>query len=244
MFRTNDRNYLYILILYAVLTISYLISEFVITGHQFGAPLDDTWIHFRFAENFAKGHFFEFNIGTPTPGTTSPFWVIILSIPFLISSKLILPFSYIIGSVFFLLVGIETYRLSNKLGFEKKYALLISVLTLLAGRLAWSSLSGMEITLFCYLTVIIVKTHLGEIEHNKIKIVTGLLLGLAAVTRPETYLLAVIYYLLTVIFLRKVIKQNLVNLVLSLLVFTVIILPYPIFSYAVKGNFLPSTFEV
>jgi hypothetical protein len=243
MFRTNDRNYLYILILYAVLTISYLISEFVITGHQFGAPLDDTWIHFRFAENFAKGHFFEFNIGTPTPGTTSPFWVIILSIPFLISSKLILPFSYIIGSVFFLLVGIETYRLSNRLGFEKKYALLISVLTLLAGRLAWSSLSGMEITLFCYLTVIIVKTHLGEIEHNKIKIVTGLLLGLAAVTRPETYLLAVIYYLLTVIFLRKVLKQNLVNLVLSLLVFAVIILPYPIFSYSITGKFLPSTFE-
>jgi len=59
MFRTNDRNYLYIVILYAVLTISYLFSEYVITGHQFGVPLDDSWIHFRFAENFAKAHFFE-----------------------------------------------------------------------------------------------------------------------------------------------------------------------------------------
>lgn len=243
MFRTNDRNYLYIAVLCVVVTICYLISEYVITGGNFGVPLDDTWIHFRFAENFAGGHFFEYNTGSPIPGTTSPFWVIILSIPFLISSKLILPYSYIAGTVFYLLLGLEVYRLGSKLGFEKKYALLISVLTLLAGRLAWSSLSGMEITLFCYLSIIIVKTHLNEIEQNKIKIVTGLLLGLAAITRPETYLLAVIYYVLTLILLRNVLKQNIKNLLLSLLVFAVIILPYPIFSYSITGNFLPSTFE-
>lgn len=243
MFRTNDRNYLYIVILYAVLTISYLICEYIITGHQFGVPLDDSWIHFRFAENFAHGHFFEYNIGEPTPGTTSPFWVIVLSIPFLISHKLILPFSYIIGSLFFLLTGIEVYRLSNKLGFEKKYSLLISVLTLLAGRLAWSSLSGMEITLFCCLTVIIVKIHLKELEQNKINIVTGLLLGLAAITRPETYLFAGLYYILSIILLRKALKQNFIHLVLSVLVFAVIVIPYPVFSYSITGKFLPSTFE-
>ena len=243
MFRTNDRNYLYIVILYAVLTISYLLSEYVITGHQFGVPLDDTWIHFRFAENFASGHFFEYNVGEPTPGTTSPFWVIVLSIPFLISYKLILPFSYIIGSVFFLLTGIEVYRLSNKLGFEKKFSLLISVLTLLAGRLAWSSLSGMEITLFCCLTVIILKTHLNELEQNKLNIVTGLLLGLAAITRPETYLLAGLYYILSIILLRKVLKQNFLHLVLSVLIFAAIVIPYPVFSYSITGKFLPSTFE-
>lgn len=243
MFGIKDRNYLYIAILYSVLTISYILSEFIITGNQFGVPLDDTWIHFRFAENFAHGHFFEYNIGEPTPGTTSPFWVIILSIPFLISHKLILPFSYIVGSLFFLLIGLEIYRLSIKLGFEKKYALLISVLTMLAGRLAWSSLSGMEITLFCYLTIVIFKTHLNEITQNRIKIVTGLLLGLAAVTRPETYLLALIYYILTIVLFRKVLKQNLTNLLLSLAVFAALILPYPIFCYTITGKFVPSTFE-
>jgi hypothetical protein len=243
MFSTSDRNYLYITVLYAVLTISYLICEYIITGHHWGVPLDDTWIHFRFAENFANGHFFEFNTGEPVPGTTSPFWVIALSIPFLISSKLIIPYSYLIGSVFFLLIGFETYRLSNKLGFEKKYSLFAAALTLLAGRLAWSSLSGMEITLFCYLTIVIVKTHLNEIEQNKVKIITGLLIGLAAVTRPEAYLLALIYYILTIILFKNALKQNLKHLLLSLSVFAVIILPYPYFSYSVTGSFLPSTFE-
>jgi hypothetical protein len=243
MFRTNDRNYLYILILYVVLTISYLLSEFVITGHRFGVPLDDTWIHFRFAENFAHGHFFEYNIGEPTPGTTSPFWIIAMSIPFLISSKLALSFSLLIGSIFLLLTCIEIYRLGKKLGFGENYSLLIAVLTLLAGRLIWSSLSGMEITFFCYISVIIIKTHLREIEQNKINVVTGLLLGLAVITRPEAYLLALIYYIVTAILLRRVLKQNLVHLALSVLVFAVIILPYPIFCYSLSGKFLPSTFE-
>ncbi len=243
MFRTKDRNYLYLVILYIVLTISYLVSEFIITGRQFGMPLDDTWIHFRFAENFAHGHFFEFNIGSPTPGTTSPFWVIILSIPFLISSKLIILFSLLAGSVFFLLTSIEIYRLAKRLGFNENYALLIAVLTLLAGRLGWSSLSGMEITFFTYLTVIIIKTHIGELRQNKINIVTGLLLGLAVITRPEAYLLALMYYVITVILLRKSIRKNIIQLALSLIVFAVIIIPYPVFCYYLIGKFVPSTFE-
>lgn len=243
MFRTNDRNYLYLVILYIVLTISYLLSEFIITGRQFGVPLDDTWIHFRFAENFAGGHFFEYNIGDPTPGTTSPFWVIVLAIPFLISSKLIILFSLLAGSVFFLLTGLETYRLGKRLGFSENYALIAAVLTLLAGRLAWSSLSGMEITFFTYITVIIIKTHIGEIELNKTSILTGLLLGLAVVTRPEAYLLAAIYYVLMIVLFRKLLRKNILSLVLSFVVFAAIVIPYPLFCYSLTGKFVPSTFE-
>ena len=243
MFRTGDRNYLYILILYIVLTIVYLISEYVLTGHRFGVPLDDTWIHFRFAENFANGHFFEFNIGDPTPGTTSPLWIIILSIPFLISSKLFMVFSFLVGSIFLLLTCLEVYRLGKRLGFNENYSFLISLLTLLAGRLLWSSLSGMEITLFCYLSVIIIKMHLGELKSGKVNIITGLLLGIAAITRPETYLLALIYYIVTLVLFRKTIKQNILHLGLSAIIFLVIIIPYPIFSYSITGKFLPSTFQ-
>ena len=243
MFRTGDRNYLYLLILYIVLSIVYLISEYILTGHRFGVPLDDTWIHFRFAENFAHGHFFEYNIGYPIPGTTSPLWIIVLSIPFLISSKLFIVFSLLAGSVFLLLTVFEIYRLSKQLGFNENYSFIIALLTLLAGRLLWSSLSGMEITLFCYLSLIIVKIHLGELKSGRVNIITGLLLGIAVITRPEAYLLALIYYILTLVLLRKTIKQNILHLILSAIIFLVIILPYPIFSYSITGKFLPSTFE-
>jgi len=243
MFRTGDRNYLYLLILYIVLSIVYLISEYVITGHRFGVPLDDTWIHFRFAENFANGHFFEFNTGYPTPGTTSPLWIIILSIPFLISSKLFMVFSLLAGSVFLLLTALETYRLSKQLEFSENYSFIIALLTLLAGRLLWSSLSGMEITLFCYLSVIIVRMHLGELNSGKINIITGLLLGIAVITRPEAYLFAAVYYILTMIIFRKTVKKNILHFILSATIFLVIILPYPLFSYSITGKFLPSTFQ-
>ena len=243
MFRTGDRNNLYILILYIVLTITYLVSEYFITGHRFGVPLDDTWIHFRFAENFANGHFFEYNIGSPMPGTTSPLWIIILSIPFLIYSKLFMVFSLLAGSIFLLLTCLEIYRLGKRLGFSENYSFLIAMLTLLAGRLLWSSLSGMEITLFCYLTVIIVKTHIGEIKSGRVSIITGLLLGIAGITRPEAYLLAAIYFVLTLVLLRKSIKENILHLVLSAVIFLIIILPYHLFSHAITGKFLPSTFQ-
>jgi hypothetical protein len=243
MFRTRDRNYLYIVILYIVLTITYLISEYFITGHRFGVPLDDTWIHYRFAENFANGHFFEYNIGDPTPGTTSPFWIIILSIPFLIYSRFFMAFSLLIGSIFLLLTCLEIYRLAKRLGFNENYSFLISLLTLLAGRLLWSSLSGMEITLFCYLTVVTAGIHIKELESNKAFIVTGLLLGIAGITRPEAYLLAAIYYILTAILLRNVIKKNILHLALSAIIFLIIIMPYHLFSHAITGKFLPSTFE-
>ena len=239
----NDRNYFFIFLAFFVLTLAYLLSEYIITGHQFGVPLDDTWIHFRFAENFAQGHFFEYNIGDPTPGTTSPLWVIILSIPFLFSHKLIFIYSLLAGAVFFLLTSFEVYKLSQKLGFTKNYALLIALLTLLAGRVAWSSLSGMEITLFCYLTLVIIRIHLNELERNKLTIINGLLLGISINVRPEAYLLAGLYYITSLILMRKSLRENLLRFVLSLAVFILVVLPYPIFCYVHTGGFLPNTFE-
>ena len=239
----NDKNYLYIFLTFIFLTLIYLLAEFVITGHQFGVPLDDTWIHYRFAENFAHGHFFEYNLGEPTPGTTSPLWVIVLSLPFLFSKNLILIYSLFVGSLFFLLTCFEVYKLSLKLGFSRNYSLLITMLTLLAGRIAWSSLSGMEITLFCYLTLIIFRIHLNEIEQKRLSIWNGLLLGISINVRPEAYLFAGIYYITSVILLRKEFRENAGRLIVSLFLFIIVVIPYPLFCYIHTGGFLPNTFE-
>lgn len=243
MLMIKDKNYIYIGIIFIILTAGYLISEYIITGHYWGVPLDDTWIHFRFAENFAKGHFFQYNVGEPIPGTTSPLWVILMSIPFFISSGLYLPFSFIVGSLFFLLTILEVYKLSQKLGFTNNYSLLIALLTLVCGRLIWSSLSGMEITLAAWLLVLITRLHLEEIEKEKVKIKTGVLLGLCAVTRPEALLFAVIYYFVTFRFFRKNLKPQIQNLTYSISILIAFLLPYTLFSYSVTGSFLPTTFK-
>jgi hypothetical protein len=112
-----------------------------------------------------------------------------------------------------------------------------------SGRLLWSSLSGMEITLFCLLCILIFRNHLKEIATGKVSLFTALLLGIAANTRPETYLLAGIYYITTIILLRKHIKENFAKMALSILIFIALLLPYPVFSYIHTGGFLPNTFE-
>ncbi len=241
--KNTAKHLLFLCLIYIVIQVVYLINEYLITGHHFGVPLDDVWIHFRYAENFAKGYFFQYNIGEPTPGTTSPFWVIILSVPFLLSQNFILPFALFVSSLFFLLTLIELYKLCLKIGFEPNYSFLITLLTMLCGRLLWSSLSGMEITLFCWLSVLIFKNHISEIEQNKIYKSTGLLLGLAAVTRPEAYLLALIYFSISIIIFWKAFKANFTNFSVSLIIFILIILPYPVFCYIHTGGFLPNTYK-
>lgn len=232
-----------IIILFFVIQGAYLLTEYNITGHLFGVPLDDVWIHFRYAENFSAGHFFQYNPGESTPGSTSPLWVMILSIPFLFSSGLILPYALFVTSLFFLYALLELFDLCLRLGMDLENSMLVTLLTLLCGRLLWSSLSGMEITLFVMLSVLAVKNHVKEISGGKLMVSTGLLLGLASVTRPEAYLLAVIYYVCSVIFFRKSLKGNIAKLILSLGVYVILILPYPIFCYYTTGGFLPNTYH-
>jgi hypothetical protein len=233
----------WIVLLYALVQISYLVAEYQIAGGKFGAPLDDVWIHVRFAENLAHGLFYHYNPGEPTPGTTSPLWVVILSIPLLISEQLVLPFALLVCSGFFLWMLIELFRLCLRLGFNEGYAFIITLLTLFAGRLLWSSLSGMEITLFALLSVLIFKNHLKELSTGKVTAIGGVLIGLAANARPETYLLAGLYYLTTIFLLGDTLRTNLGRIVLSLAIFAVLLLPYPVFSYIHTKGFLPNTYE-
>ncbi|MCX7877789.1 MAG: hypothetical protein N2510_04010 [Ignavibacteria bacterium] len=240
----SDRNkYILILIFcFVIIQSVYLLSEYLIAG-SLGVPLDDVWIHFRFAENFSSGYFFQYNLNEPTPGTTSPLWVIILSFPFLIGNNFILPFALFASSMFFLILVIEFYRLCRKLGFTEGYAFVISLLTLLNGRLLWSSLSGMEITLFTLLTVLIICNHLSELYSHRIRISTGFLMGLAVNVRPEAYLLALIYYAFIFFKFRKNFNFNYKNFLISLIIFVMMALPYPVFSYIYSGSFLPNTYE-
>lgn len=78
---------------------------------------------------------------------------------------------------------------------------------------------------------------------GKIKISTGLLFAIAANTRPETYLLAVIYFVLTFFLLGRKGNGNLKAFSLSLILFVILSAPYPIFSYLHTGSFLPNTYK-
>ena len=210
-------------------------AEYKISGGQWGVPLDDAWIHFQFARNLFHNFELAFNTHQPTPGTTSLLWVILLALvggPFgkyLLASKLL-------SAVFYLACGVLVYFLGMIFLKSRGAAVLGGVLTLVAGRFAWSGLSGMEITLFSALTLLcVLLLALGEEGKKVSTLMVGITAGLATMARPEGYLL----FLCLLPFTRRSSWKNSALFLAGYLVFA---LPYPLISYVHIGHFLPNTF--
>ncbi|MFZ1320036.1 MAG: hypothetical protein WAT71_00625 [Ignavibacteria bacterium] len=224
-----------------------------------GVPLDDTWIHFQFADNFAHGNFFEYNVGEPTAGTTSPLYVIIMGLTSFVIPNFIVN-SLILSGLFYILTCIFVYKISLFL-FQSKYSslkegtysfitpeklsLLASMLTVFAGRFAWASMSGMETTLFTFFTLAGVYFHLKNLRNNILTLLPSLFFALSAVLRPEGMLLySICAFDITLNLLKdRAFKQYFIKFFTGLIIFLCIVLPYFIFSYYISGHFFPNTFR-
>lgn len=223
-----------------------LFYEYKITKGQLGAPLDDVYIHFQFSKNFAEGNGFSFNAGVPTPGSTSPTWTLLITVFFLLIKNHLL-IAKTLSAIFYILTGITSYFLGLELLKSKKWALLSSIFTLLTGRLAWSALSGMEITLFTFLVTLTLLLYLKR----KHQYLIALILAVASTVRPEGYLISAFYFISE--FIRAIKSIRLIrpacrsfnagrSILISTLIYLAIIAPYLLFSYSTTGNILPNTF--
>ena len=216
-----------------------------ITDGQLGVPLDDAWIHYQFARNIGQGNGFSFNPNQPTPGSTAPLWTIILAGVGLFSEAYLGP--SILLSVLFLLLTIGmVYIVMRRWGFPVPVALLAMIGGGLSGRLLWAGLSGMEVTLFSFLSLFAIYLY-----HQKgFSWQTAVILGLASQVRPEGHLLFVILFSDTLIQnfdLKNNTPRALLSALFSLLiiptaVYTLINLPYTLFALSVTGRPLPNTF--
>lgn len=223
-----------------------------------GVPLDDTWIHFQFADNFSKGFFFQYNPGELTAGTTSPLYVVILGTfnflfgNFMISS-LILSFAFYILSCFAVYkISFFIFSEANSplIPFSNSYtseyiSLIITMLTVFSGRIAWASLSGMETTIFIFFCLAGVYSHIKNLKKGNFTLLPALMFAFASVSRPEGYLLSLFYFLdfvLNMIYIGEF-KKKMLMLISSLILYSVITVPYLVFSYLVSGDFFPNTFR-
>jgi hypothetical protein len=232
--------HLWLLLGFGLLVVSFfLYQEWRLTGALAGVPLDDSWIHFRFSHNLRSGDGFSFNPGVPTPGSTSPLWVVLLS---LVGSGFLMP-SKIIGVLAWLALGVVVYQLSGKAGLSSPYALLAGLSTLAAGRLAWSAPSGMETSTFALFTLAFFWSW-ADSAAGEIKPYASLLLGLACLLRPEGYLLLLLSGIAWLLVLwGKHSWGNILRLLARhFLIAGLVIMPYFLFSYYATGNLLPNTF--
>lgn len=224
-----------------------------------GVPLDDTWIHFQFADNFSKGFFFQYNPGEPAAGTTSPLYVIVLGMTSFIIKNFIVN-SIFLSVLFHFLSCILVYKISlcifkneysplkdlNSKTFTPEFtSLTVALLTVFTGRLTWSALSGMETTMFTFFCLAGVYYHIKNLQEGRFNLLPALFFSLATVSRPEGYLLFGLYLIDSVLnFIHnKTFKKYFVKLLFSIIIFSAITIPYLIFSYKISGYFFPNTFR-
>lgn len=229
-----------ILVSFGLLLVAIFLSqEWRLTGELAGVPLDDSWIHYRFASNLRSGQGFSFNPGVPTPGSTSPLWVVLLS---LFGSGYIIP-SKLLGILAYLGVGLLLYQLCLTAGLERSLAFLAGMSTLAAGRLLWAAPSGMETTTFTLVSLLAIWLYACA-PVGRIPVSVSVVFGLACLLRPEGYLLLGISGFVWLVSQRERWRDpgNILNLCKHLAVAGLVILPYIGFSLLTTGNPLPNTF--
>ncbi len=210
-------------------------------------PLDDPYIHLQFARNLATGHGLSFNPGEPTPGATSPLWVVLLAGVHLAG----LPLEWaavVLGIACAALTAVLTLEAGRAVGFAMPLATLAAVATGAIGRFTWASLSGMEPCLAAALAMLLLTLAIAAPRRPWRLPVMGLVAGLATQARPELIVLAL---LVGAAELMRAWRDDasgiphtrrVVAVLPYLALLALVMMPYAVFCHATTGRWLPNTY--
>lgn len=148
-------------------------------------PMDDTYIHFVYAQNLSEQGKLIFSlVDEKGVGSTSILWVLLLAS----GHKLGLPMhavAKILGILSLATVGVGLYTLLSPI-WRRFPAFAGALLVVLSGNMIWFALSGMETMLFLGLGVLALLIYRKEMW-----VWLGIVLGLLILTRPEGLALVV-----------------------------------------------------
>ncbi len=214
-----------------------------------GYLTDDSFIHFQFAKHLVQGKGFSFNAGEPTYGATSPLWVLLLALagkvlPIGVAAPahaLAMPALAWVGKAYGLLFHLGTIValvfLGKRLGWDDRTSLALGVLMAAqAWALRWA-LSGMETPLACACAALSLHGLAGVLIRGRAAWTTGLTLGLAALARPECYLLAAIVILATSVGAERRVRRALEILA----GFALVIVPWLLAAWRWFHTLVPNT---
>ncbi|HVP38203.1 MAG TPA: hypothetical protein VMS93_03360 [Candidatus Saccharimonadales bacterium] len=226
------------------LAVWYVRSSLAAEG-RLGFPLDDSYIHFQFARNLAHGHGLSFNPGEPSPGVTSPLWVLLLAAAQLLGAPVEWA-SVALGVLAAAAAAVFTLEAGRAARLPLGLAFAAGLAVAGAGRITWASVSGMEPCLATALSVALVWLYLSQVSGTRRYLGLGLLAGLCAEARPELLLLGLLVAALEA--WRAGRERGLSGAVRAALAMGVplvaLILPYTLFCLATSGRPLPNTYYV
>lgn len=203
---------------------------------QVGFPLDDAWIHQTYARNLGLNGIMAFSPGEPSTGSTSPAWTVLLAAGYLLQ----IPFfswAYIWGSIFAVATAFTAALLSHNYFGDFKRAVIVAIICIIEWHLAWSALSGMEISFFIFLSLLTLLC----LQRNTSPLLMGLLIGLTFLVRPEGIILGGIYGLKLLLTNRRYPRQMFSEIGKFAIVFLLIISPWILFNLNYTGRPFPNT---
>jgi len=249
----------------AIVITWFALSGFRAAGLPLGFPLDDAWIHVRFAQNLARTGCFAFNPGEPTAGSTSPLWVVLLAGASLLSHEFVLT-AISLGIVSYLLLGLGTYFIARRMFDNDGAAVLAATMVLVNVRVVWAALSGMETCLAAWLALAAVdcfaadeanrratmpqsdsSTPKDSIGRRMNSLAAPVLFGLASLARPEAHLLFALAVFLRIVgsCRRDTPAREFLRIVpfRMIAIYVLVTAPWHLFSLWSSGSLLPNTFR-
>lgn len=239
----------YVLVVGAALAMVALLlgGEFRVAGGP-GFPLDDSWIHVRFAQNLVRGQGFSFNPGQPSAGSTAPLWTLLLAGGHALSGEFVWA-AKALGSALFVLSALLLARLAEEVSQGHRAAGLLAGLTAsVCGPLVISALSGMETALYGCLAAAGLYAHVRWRDETGWRTYLGTVAwALTTMARPECGLLFLFSLLDRAgarLRTRRPLEATVREVALHGLAFAVAMLPYALFYLVVSGRPYPHTFTV
>jgi hypothetical protein len=153
------------------------------------APADDTWATLVYARSFSESLTFTYNPGIPEAGMTSPLWVIAVGVAHRLLSPLgvgLPAVAQLIGIAFGAGVSAFGYLIVRRLTGWRLAAILAGMVIAIDPTFTFAKVSGSEAALFAMLSLgalwaVVSRRSTNVGAHG----CAPLLLGLAALTRPE-----------------------------------------------------------
>lgn len=225
---------------------------------------DDAYTSFRYVKNFVEGYGLVFNHGQKVEGYTNFLWVMILSGFYLLNKSGIAAFSLEnIAQILSLSFGVAsiwvTFFLSNNFFENAKdnfikisYSLIPSFLIAYSGPMMYWSVSGMETSLFVFLTLLSFLLFIKSIDKENFGITFIVISFLNSLLRPEgliLFSLIAIYKFLTGMFydtsgkiFERVAHFFNKKIRMEIILFIILSAIYLSFRFFYYGYFLPNTF--
>ncbi|MFH1571061.1 MAG: tetratricopeptide repeat protein [Gemmatimonadota bacterium] len=162
------------------------LGAFVLHCRQYEVVQDDAYISFAHAKNLVLGNGLVIDPGERVEGYTNFLWTLLCALPILAGTD-VARFAQVLGCLSAVGLFLAAWVLAGALRPRRPAWSRAPVLALLAanGALAFWTLSGMETALFALLVTLGAAAYVTELRTGTPRWHTGVLFGLAALTRPE-----------------------------------------------------------